>query len=139
MASEVIDQEETEVTAKPAKDADGVPYCVVHHCRMKQASGGRKNSPTAYYSCPVPGCDEKAKRIKTPNESVVPPHPQRCPRCPGKKPVFCERDANNSTAASTILQCPQCGWRSAAMARPELAAAHLAQRQRPPVADIGDR
>src|SRR5512137_2557203 len=69
-----------------AKDQDGVPYCLKHHCRMKSSSGGKKGSVAAYYSCPVPGCDHKAKRIRTVKESIVPPAPLACPRCARNKP-----------------------------------------------------
>lgn len=125
----------------PAKDSDGVPYCRKHHCRMKQASGGKKGGPKLYYSCPVPGCEERSQKIKTPRECVVPAQPLECPRCSKDgKPVYCERDKKSSTAAMVILRCPRCQWKSSAMAVPQLAAAHLMQRQRPePVEEIGSR
>lgn len=125
--------------AAPTKDNDGVPYCQVHHCRMKQTSGGKKESVVAYYSCCVKGCDEKAKMIKTSNPGVVPPQPLCCPRC--KPDQICERDKDASTAASVILRCPRCSWKSGAMPVPQLAAAHFAarkpSREREP--NIGDR
>jgi hypothetical protein len=138
-----LDDEPNGTDAQPAKDTDGVPYCRVHHCRMKQKSGGKKSSPTAYYSCPVDRCQEKAQKIKTVNECVVPRDPLTCPRCSkGGKPVHCERDPKASTAAMVILKCPSCGWKSSAFAVPQLAAAHFAARQqgrKPPIENLGDR
>jgi hypothetical protein len=130
---------------RPAKDLDGIPYCPQHHCRMKQSSGGKKDSAVAYYSCQVPKCDESGKRIKTRFEAVVPTAPLKCPRCTrGKRPsqiVYCEKSAELSTASYTILVCPRCGWKSNALARPELAAHDLALRERRSVdtVDIGER
>ncbi len=65
----------------PAKDNDGVPYCQKHHCRMTPAGGGKKGSSTTYFACPVGGCGERAKMIRTSNPGVVPPQPLGCPRC----------------------------------------------------------
>lgn len=130
------------VVSEPAivtKDVDGVPYCAKHHCRMEQKSGGKKGSAAAYFGCPVPGCTETAKRIKTSRETVVPSSPQLCPRCStDKKPVYCERDNGVSTAASVVLKCPECGWKSNALAVPQLAAAMSANRK-PHIHNIGDR
>lgn len=125
----------------PAKDADGIPYCRKHHCRMEQASGGKKNSPTAYYRCKVADCKEKAQKVKTPNPAVVPAQPIACPRCSkSNKPVHCERDPKASTAAMVILKCPACGWKSSGLVVPQLAAAHFARRGPViPIANIGDR
>lgn len=135
-----LDDSVEEIENVPAKDNDGIPYCRVHHCRMKYSSGGKKNSPTAYYSCPVPKCDEKQQIIKTANVGVVPPQPQPCPRCSrDKKPVYCERDAHASTAASVVLKCPDCGWKSNAMVVPQLAAALAARKPSIAVENIGDR
>lgn len=129
------------VDSAPAKDVDGIPYCRKHHCRMKMVSGGKKSSPTAYYACPVRNCDEKEKRIKTSVPGVVPPNPLACPRCSkGENHIYAERDPASSTAASVILKCPSCGWKSTAFAVPQLAAAHFASRK-PALADeqIGER
>ena len=135
-----LDDSVETLDSEPAKDNDGVPYCRLHHCRMKQSSGGRKGSPSAYYSCPVPKCGEKSQKIKTRRESVVPSKPVICPRCSkGDDPSFCERDPKCSTAASVILKCPRCGWKSVAMAVPQLAAAHFARRTESPPAEIGER
>ena len=134
--------DEAEVEAAPLtpKDNDGVPYCRKHHCRMKYSSGGKKGSPTAYYSCPVPKCGETAQKIKTPDERVVPARPQACPRCSkGKKEVYCERDGHASAAGRVVLKCPLCGWKSAALAVPQLAAHYFARRPATPAESIGDR
>ena len=124
--------------AELAKDNDGVPYCRVHHCRMTQKSGGSADKPQ-YYKCKVPKCPETAKLISTPDERVVPQSPQACPRCSkGSDTKWCERDDRSSTAASVVLKCPACGWKSTPMAVPQLAAAHLARRLRPPVEPLGE-
>lgn len=123
-----------------AKDADGIPYCVLHHCRMKQVSGGKKGSGAAYYACPVPNCEQTAKRVKTNSPGIVPPNPVTCQRCStDRKPVFCERNPRRSTAAHSVLSCPECGWSSTAMVRPELVAAELTRRNRMPAEEIGRR
>lgn len=138
-----LDDSVQPVETSPAKDVDGIPYCRKHHSRMTIASGGKKNGATVYYKCPVPNCDQKQQIIKTKNPGVVPPQPLPCPRCNrGKTPVICERDEKCSTPASVILKCPECGWKSSAMAVPQLAAAHFAQRERgpkPPIEEIGRR
>lgn len=135
------DFQETE--PQSAKDEDGVPYCRQHHCRMKRISGGKKGSPTAYYKCPVPGCECKAQMIKTRTEAVVPPNPICCPRCSSEKnPVYCERNLSLSSAAKVIVECPSCQWRSNALAVPNLASHHFANRARRlrvETMDIGDR
>lgn len=124
-----------------AKDEDGIPYCSVHHCRMKASSGPNKNSPNkSHYKCPIRKCDEKGERIKKGPKGIVPAQPQQCPRCSTpKKPVYCQRDTTVSTAASVILKCPDCNWKSNALAVPQLAAAHLASRGRAPVEELGRR
>lgn len=132
----MTEDEKTDVDVevkKPAKDADGVPYCVVHHCRMKQYSGKQR---TGYYKCPVPGCEETGKMIKS-HTKAVPPLPLACPRCSKDKPVYCERDKRLSSQAMTILRCPRCGWKSNAMARPELVAA--TRRGKRDVEELGAR
>ncbi len=130
----------TESSDAPAKDVDGIPYCRKHHCRMKQTSGGKKDTPQSYYGCPVSRCKETAKHIRSKVESVVPAKPLACPRCSTpKKAVHCERDVQRSTAAMVILKCPKCSWKSNGMAVPQLAAAHFARNESEPVEDIGDR
>lgn len=126
---------------QPAKDNDGIPYCRSHHCRMKQTGGGRKGSRTAYYACPVKGCEEKQQTIRTVRPGVVPPQPLACPHCRRRKQaVYCERDPERSTAAMVILRCPQCGWKSSGFAVPQLAAAHFARGpEREPEPGIGAR
>lgn len=112
------------------KDQDGVPYCVKHHCRMKQTSGGKKGSVAAYFACPVAGCEEKAKRIKI-SRPIIPNEPHACPRCASLSPrPIMERNARLSNAMYTILQCPTCGHKSAPMARPEFVQNHSAARNR---------
>ncbi len=128
-----------------AKDNDGVPYCRVHHCRMKAYSSGRKGSQTTYYKCLVSKCDETAKMIRTRNENIVPKDPLVCPRCSGgaadaKKSLPCERDDKASTAAMVILKCPVCGWKSNGLAVPQFAATMLGRRSTRRVDSmIGDR
>jgi hypothetical protein len=130
-----------ELVSPVDRDNDGIPYCRKHHCRMKRASGGKKNSPTKYYSCPVPHCEERGQVVRTPHERVVPPAPLACPRCSRRgEEVFCERDLK-ATAMAVVLRCPACGWKSNAMASPQLAAMHAAQVQRrtKPEEEIGSR
>lgn len=125
-----LDDSPAESPLAPAKDTDGVPYCRTHHCRMRQASGGSRRSPKVYYACPVEGCEAREQKIKTRHENVVPQNPQACPRCSrAKKPVYCERDKDSSTATRVVLKCPGCGWKSGAMPVPQLAAAHFASRE----------
>ena len=128
-------------TADSGKDADGIPYCRVHHCRMKRYSGGKKGSPTIYYKCAVKECNCTAQIVKTRREGVVPPTPVCCPRCStSKAPVVCERNDALSRATCVIVQCPSCGWKSGAMALPQLAAQHGDGRLRKPEASLlGDR
>jgi hypothetical protein len=123
------------------RDVDGIPYCPMHHCRMIQASGARTDNPKAYYKCKAPNCKATARVVKTPDPRVVPDRLQPCPRCSGKKgDVICERDPKASTAAMVILKCPVCGWKSTAMAVPQLAAAHFARGRKPEaIEEIGAR
>lgn len=133
--------DDPQAAEQPSKDVDGIPYCRDHHCRMKQASGGKKGQRTAYYACPVKGCEAKQQVVKTQLPGVVPPTPLACPRCKGRKQVeFCQRDQDRSTAAMVILQCPSCGWRSSGFAVPHLAAAQFARGpQRSVESGVGDR
>lgn len=134
-------EEQTRPTASPAapKDDDGVPYCAKHHCRMKQTSGGKAGSPVAYHACPVDGCEEKAKRVKTARPSI-PAEPLLCPRCAGINPrPIMERDAKVSTQMYTILKCTCCGHKSQPMPRPEFVANHAKARGVVSVDDIGGR
>lgn len=124
-----LDDNPEPVEAMPAKDNDGIPYCRKHHCRMKAKSSGSQGSPTTYYGCRVPKCKETAQKIKTSHINVVPADPQKCARCStDRKAVYCERDGDSSTAASVILRCPKCGWKSNALAVPQIAAAHFARK-----------
>lgn len=135
-----------EVTESPTaelpaagKDEAGIPYCVKHHCRMKQTSGGKKGSSVAYYACPVDGCEEKAKRIKS-TKAVVPTDPHLCPRCVNVSPrPIMERDAKLSNGFYTLLKCPVCGHKSAPMPRPEFVAGHAASRGQVQEEDLGTR
>lgn len=146
---DVIDEaEETTTTSElstgsesPAagKDEAGIPYCVKHHCRMKQVSGGKKGSSVAYYKCPVDGCEEKAKRIKW-KKAIVPTEPHLCPRCVNVSPrPIMARDPKLSTGFYTILKCPCCGHKSAPMPRPEFVASHAASRGQVQEEDLGAR
>ncbi len=145
--SDFEDKEETKAEtpkkeeATLAKDEDGVPYCVDHHCRMKQYSGRKKGSTAAHYRCPVPGCECTAKLIRTQRESVVPSSPVTCPHCSSdKSPVYCKQNKDRSTAAGVVLTCPSCNWSSNMLATPELAAQHYNMRRAmQPVQGIGDR
>lgn len=120
------------------KDENGIPYCLKHHCRMKQISGGKKGAPAAYFSCPVDGCEETAKRIKTANESSIPAEPQCCPRCSkGDKRVVLERSQKHSTGYYSILAC-SCGFKSSPMPRPEFVAVQR-MAKRAAVENIGSR
>jgi len=124
----------------PSDDNDGVPYCQKHHCRMAQASGGKKSERIRRFACPVPKCEETAKKIKTKYLQVVPTNPICCSRCSNNdKPVYCERDDASSSAAQVVLKCPSCGWKSNTLVVPQLAAAQFAHRQTVPTENVGDR
>lgn len=124
----------------PAKDADGVPYCRKHHCRMIQSSGGKKGNPKKYYQCKVSGCEETARVVKTDNPRIVPSEPQACPRCSTENtPVICSRDDAASSAAMVVVKCPICNWKSSPFVVPHLAAFQMAHRKQPPVEEIGLR
>lgn len=127
---------DTAVGSSTAKDEAGVPYCVKHHCRMKQTSGGKRGSAVAYYACPVDGCEEKEKRIKT-SKPIIPAEPHICPRCSPKQ--IMNRDASLSNMMYTILRCPACGYKSAPMPRPEFVANHAKARGQEPIENIGQR
>lgn len=137
-----VELQDSSTAPAPAvdKDQDGVPYCVKHHCRMKQTSGGKKGSAAAYFACPVGGCDEKAKRIKT-SRPIIPAEPHACPRCAKVSPrPIMERNARLSNAMYTILQCPHCGHKSAPMARPEFVHNHsMARNHTTNEPDLGAR
>lgn len=134
---EEIDEQ---VATQPAaeKDTDGVPYCVKHHCRMQQTSGGRAGSPVAYFKCPVDGCAEKGKRVKS--VKSVPNDAMKCQRCAGLEPQpIMERDIPASTQMYTILKCPCCGHKTAPLPRPEFVANYQRARDRQYVEEIGAR
>jgi len=137
------EDETPQITPPAAKDADGVPYCRLHHCRMKRVSGGKKGSPTVYYQCPVEGCQCKAQMIRTKRESVVPPNPVCCPKCSTEQdPVICERSERHSRSTAVVVQCPKCNWKSNMMPVPMLVVQHFAARERSRHVDsggIGDR
>lgn len=131
--------EPQDAVATVDKDEDGVPYCVKHHCRMKQTSGGKKGSSVAYFACPVGGCEEKAKRIKT-SKPIIPQEPHLCPRCVAISPrPIMERDNKLSNAMYTILRCPCCGHKSAPMPRPEFVHNHAMSRGVVTEPDLGAR
>lgn len=138
-ATPVVDTDQP--NADNGKDQDGVPYCVRHHCRMKHASSGRKGSKVAYYKCPVKGCDETAKRIKTGREQSIPTEPRCCGRCVDGKgdPVVMERDDRLSKPFYSILRCPACQAKTEPLPRPEFVASHGVARRRQHVPDVGDR
>jgi len=125
------------------KDADGVPYCVLHHCRMEQVSGGRAGDGMTYLRCPVDGCGEKGKKIRTTQPKLVPSAPLTCSACErGGELVFLERDPKASTHQFTVLHCPRCGRSLPAVARPEFADADArgrAMAARRNAAEIGGR
>lgn len=124
----------------PAKDVDGVPYCVKHHCRMVLSSGAAASKGKDYYKCPVDGCQERGIRIRTIKEVIVPKSPEACPRCSvDGKPVYCERDKRFSNSMGVVLTCKSCGWKSPMRAVPQLEAARLASQPKPFVAGVGDR
>lgn len=121
-------------------DVDGIPYCKKHHCRMRATSGASDQRRTAYYACPVKGCDEQAKVIKSKDERIVPKSPQLCPRCKSRgQDVVCERDANVSTAMYTVLRCPECGWKSTSFARPEMVLVERRRRNQTEPEGLGSR
>jgi len=121
------------------RDEDGVPYCVKHHCRMKQTSGGKKGSPAAYFACPVDGCTEKAKRIKT-KKAIIPSEPHLCPRCVNVSPrPIMARDDKLSNAMYSILKCPCCGYKTAPMPRPEFVHNHAQSMKKTVEPDLGAR
>lgn len=135
-----VAESKPECSTAAVKDEDGVPYCLNHHVRMKQTSAGKKGSAISYFGCPVDGCQERAKRIKTRNESSIPTEPACCPRCSkGKEKVVLERVKRLSTGFYTILGCTVCNYKSSPMPRPEYVASQQRQKSREHVADIGDR
>lgn len=135
-----LDDVEEVAIASSAKDNDGVPYCTVHHCRMKLTSGAAKTRGKDYYKCPVPKCDETGIKVRTPIETIVPPSPHKCPRCSSdKKPVYLERDKSRSTVTGIVLVCPECGYRGPMLASPQLEAARLTHGVRRQPENIGDR
>ena len=131
-----VNEESDEETSAVDKTENGTPYCVKHHCKMVQASGGKAGSPVAYFKCPVKGCKETGKRVKQ-SRSVIPSEPHTCPRCE-KHPVM-ERDAALSTAMYSILKCPTCGHKSAPMPRPEFVQHHEQARGVMPEPALGAR
>lgn len=135
-----FDDEATEenTSSIPALDIDekGTPYCGKHHCKMVRVSGGNAGSIVDYHKCPVEGCAEKAKRVKS-LKSVIPSEPCRCHRCP-THPIM-ERDNRISNGMYTILSCPGCGGKSAPMPRPEFVANHARARGVQPADEIGAR
>ena len=121
------------------KDVDGVPYCRIHHCRMKSRSGAAKSKGKDYYACPVDGCEERGIRIRS-VATIVPPSPLPCPRCAtDKKPVYCERDPKRSTATGVVLVCPKCRYNAGMYAVPQLEAMRLARRHEEVIDGVGDR
>lgn len=134
--------DDLEEQARPAaapKDDDGVPYCPKHHCRMRQTSGGKAGSPVAYHKCPVEGCEEKAKRVKS-ARPVIPAEPLYCPRCSGVRPQpVMERDPKVSTQMYTILKCPCCSHKSSPLPRPEFVVNHARARGVVPTEELGGR
>lgn len=126
--AELEEQTRPAVQAVPPKDDDGVPYCAKHHCRMTHSSSGKAGSPVEYQKCPVDGCKETAKRVKT-ARPVIPADPLLCPRCAGLTPrPIMERDIKLSTQMYTILKCPCCEHKSAPLPRPEFVASHAKAR-----------
>lgn len=124
----------------PAKDVDGVPYCVKHHCRMILSSGAAATKGKDYYRCPVNGCEERGIKIRTIKEVIVPKNPVSCPRCStDEKPVYCEKDKRYSTPMGVVLSCRSCGWKSPMFAVPQLEASRLAAQPKPVIAGVGDR
>ena len=136
---EIDEQNMPEIAATGAeKDGDGVPYCVKHHCRMKQYNGGKAGSPVAYFKCLADGCDERAKKIKV--VKSVPGEPLTCHRCASLTPQpVMEREASVSTLMYTILKCPCCGHKSAPLPRPEFVANHSQRRGARQVEELGAR
>ena len=138
-----FDDEPTESNTAPqaatAKDVDGMPYCQKHHCRMRQTSGGPAGSKVAHVCCPVEGCTEKAKRVKS-QRCVLPLAPLVCQRCAGLSPQpIMERADKISTGMYTILQCPVCGNKSSPLPRPEFVLNHQRSRNIVTVEEIGKR
>lgn len=129
----------TTTSINGSKDVDGVPYCRIHHCRMKSRSGATKTKGKDYYSCPVDGCEERGIRIRS-ITNIVPPNPLPCPRCSTeKRPVYCERDQRRSTATGVVLVCPECQWNAGMFAVPQLEAMRLARRSDHIETGVGDR
>lgn len=125
------------------RDADGVPYCPVHMCRMLMTSGqGAKGKD--YYKCRVPRCPETGQRVRV-EERFVPDQPNMCPRCKdadGQTYVAREYSKKRSTNEFAIMACPRCGEESGPIPLPKFAQVMENQRKRGgrmPVAGIGDR
>ena len=64
-----FDDEPTELNTAPLPavgvNETGTPYCAKHHCKMERVSGGNAGSKVDYHKCPVDGCEERAKRVKS--------------------------------------------------------------------------
>ena len=140
---------ETERAAEPdaevgvpaiGKDADGVPYCKVHHVRMRQYSGKTKENPKAYYRCPVPDCDATASLVRIGAKSV-PSEPLTCPECRRLgQTVYMQRDSRRSTHSGIVLVCTECQYSVGPLALPHTGALLDYQRRRGGGAgQIGDR
>lgn len=129
------DEASVDATPEALVDEDGTPYCVAHHCRMKQTTGGKAGSTVAHYACPVKDCKCTSKKVKA--SKSIPREPHKCPRCP-EHPVM-ERNAKLSRATYTILECPACGHKSAPMARPEFVVYHERARGIATAEPVGSR
>lgn len=127
-----VESQDQKDSPESAKDLDGIPYCVDHHCRMVRVSGGKKGAPLSYYKCPVPKCGCTAQVIRTKRESVVPSEPITCPHCStrAKKKPICIRNKELSSHGGVVLQCPECGWRTNKLPDARLAAMQLDHRDR---------
>jgi NAD-dependent dihydropyrimidine dehydrogenase PreA subunit len=149
-SQQVAVEEQAATPEKPAaevpsgvdRDLDGMPYCVRHHCRMKQYSGRKRDRAAAHYVCPVPGCNETAKLVRLGQRSI-PVEPMECPECRqrGEK-VFLERmpeDRTLRSSTSVRLWCPHCEYAVGPLALPNQAAAYNQQVRRAAVGEIGHR
>lgn len=92
---------------RPRVDAELKPFCPVHVCSMKHNA---RNGNTAYYKCPVPGCESTAKLVAP--RVPIPAGPSPCPKriCrEGGKEHFLEVDPTHTHSGQILLCCPNCG------------------------------
>lgn len=111
---------------------EGRPYCPRHNVLMR-AIGSHPDHTR--YKCPVPGCDEKAKRVRP--TLKVPHQPQMCPQRSCDEVAMVVTPAL-SNVAQFHMECPQCGF-SLKVPRPTFAPQLDRQRRIAAAEDLAAR